>query len=168
MGASGHPYDFQVRTLQGQPADLSTHAGKVLLVVNTASQCGLIPQYAGLEALWKRYKDRGLVVLGFPCNQFGGQEPGDAEQIAGFCQKNYGVTFPMHEKVEVNGPGAHPLWQWLKEEAPGVLGTEGIKWNFTKFLLDRQGKVVKRYAPTTTPESLAADIEALLGAGARA
>ena len=165
MTTAAHPYDFHARTLQGEEKDLSEHQGKVALIVNTASQCGFTPQYAGLEALWQRYKARGLVVLGFPCNQFGAQEPGAAGEIAGFCQKNYGVTFPMYDKVEVNGPGAHPLFQWLKQEAPGLLGTEGIKWNFTKFLLDRQGKVVKRYAPTTTPESLSGDIEALLGPG---
>ena len=161
--AAATPYAFKVRTLQGQEKDLSEHRGKVLLVVNTASQCGLTPHYAGLEALWRKYKDRGLVVLGFPCNQFGAQEPGGPEEIAGFCQKNYGVSFPMHDKVEVNGAGAHPLFQWLKQEGPGLLGSEGINWNFTKFLVDRQGQVVRRYAPTTTPESLAADIEAQLG-----
>lgn len=141
---------------------LADYAGKVLLIVNTASQCGFTPQFAGLEALYTRYKDRGFEILGFPCNQFGAQEPGTADEIGSFCQKNYGVTFPMFAKVEVNGDDAHPLFQHLKKEARGLLGSEGIKWNFTKFLVDRDGSVVKRFAPAATPESLAAEIEALL------
>ena len=134
----------------------------MLLVVNTASKCGFTPQYEGLEALQERFAERGFSVLGFPCNQFGNQEPGDAAAIGGFCQKNYGVSFPMFAKVEVNGAGAHPLFAWLKQQKPGLLGMPGIKWNFTKFLLDRQGRVVERYAPTTKPGTLAAPIEALL------
>ncbi|MBX3468874.1 MAG: glutathione peroxidase [Planctomycetes bacterium] len=155
-------WSTEVETITGEKKDLSEHRGKVLLVVNTASQCGFTPQYEGLEQLWKTYRDRGLVVLGFPCDQFGHQEPGGEEEIATFCRKNYGVTFPMHSKVEVNGAGAHPLFARLKREVPGLLGTEGIKWNFTKFLVDRQGKVVDRFAPTTTPASLSGKVEALL------
>ncbi len=143
-------------------ASLADKAGKVLLVVNTASKCGFTPQYAGLEALWRKYRDRGFEVIGFPCNQFGGQEPGDAGEIASFCSLNYDVSFPLMAKVEVNGDGATPLYRWLKAEAPGVLGTQRIKWNFTKFLIGRDGKVVRRYAPTDKPERLEADIEALL------
>jgi glutathione peroxidase len=135
---------------------------RFMLIVNTASHCGFTPQYAALEALYQRYRERGLVVLGFPCNQFGSQEPGEAEEIASFCQKNYGVSFPMFAKIEVNGNEAHPLYQYLKKAAPGLLGSEGIKWNFTKFLVDRQGEVVERYAPATAPESIARDIEKLL------
>ncbi len=153
---------FSADTLQGQTQSLAEYAGKVLLIVNTASQCGFTPQYAGLEALYQKYKDRGLVILGFPCNQFGAQEPGSATEIGAFCQKNYGVSFPMFAKIEVNGENAHPLYQHLKKSAPGVLGSEAIKWNFTKFLVDRNGQVVKRYASATTPEALAADIESLL------
>lgn len=153
--------DFSATTLDGAPQDLSAYAGQVVLVVNTASQCGFTPQYAGLEDLWQRYRDQGLVVLGFPCDQFGGQEPGSEEEIGAFCQKNYGVTFPMFGKVEVNGDDAHPLWQWLRSEKGGLLG-DRIKWNFTKFLVGRDGQVVKRYAPTTEPASLADDIEAAL------
>lgn len=141
---------------------MADYAGKILLIVNTASHCGLTPQYADLEALYQRYRERGLVVLGFPCNQFGSQEPGEAEEIASFCQKNYGVSFPMFAKIDVNGNDAHPLYQYLKKAAPGLLGSEGIKWNFTKFLVDRQGEVVGRYAPATGPESIASDIEKLL------
>lgn len=141
---------------------MADYAGKVLLIVNTASHCGFTPQYAALEALYQRYRERGLVVLGFPCNQFGSQEPGEAEEIASFCQKNYGVSFPMFAKIDVNGNEAHPLYQYLKKAAPGLLGSEGIKWNFTKFLVDRQGEVVERYAPATAPESIARDIEKLL------
>ncbi|QNM97499.1 glutathione peroxidase [Chitinimonas koreensis] len=155
-------YDFSAKRLDGAPADLSQWQGKVLLIVNTASECGFTPQFTGLQALHEQYKERGFEVLGFPCNQFGGQEPGDSEQIGAFCQKNYGVDFPMFEKIEVNGDGAHPLYQYLKKEARGVLGTEAIKWNFTKFLVDRQGRVIDRFAPTTKPEELAAKIEALL------
>ncbi|HEX7117102.1 MAG TPA: glutathione peroxidase [Steroidobacter sp.] len=155
-------YEFDARSLTGQPRTLREYEGKVLLIVNTASQCGFTPQYAGLEELYRKYRDRGLVVLGFPCNQFGAQEPGSADEIGRFCEVNYGVSFPMFEKIEVNGPGAHPLFRWLKETAPGFLGSARIKWNFTKFLLDRRGRVVARYAPVTRPERLAPRIEALL------
>ena len=155
-------YAVPVRTLAGESTDLSAYKGQVLLIVNTASQCGFTPHYAGLEELYRKYKDQGLVVMGFPCNQFGGQEPGSAADIATFCEKNYGVTFPMFDKVEVNGANAHPLFAWLKAEAPGVLGTEGIKWNFTKFLVSREGKVHDRYAPTTTPAQLESEINKLL------
>lgn len=155
-------YDFEARSITGEPAPLSGHRGKVLLLVNTASACGFTPQFTGLEKLWRSYKDRGLVIVGFPSNEFGGQDPGSNTEIASFCQINYGVSFPMMEKVKVNGAQAHPLFQWLKSEAPGVLGTEGIKWNFTKFLLGKDGKVIRRYAPTDTPESLARDIEKAL------
>ena len=137
-------------------------AGKAMLVVNVASRCGFTPQYEGLEALYRRYRDQGFVVLGFPCDQFGGQEPGDEAEISEFCWQKYDVTFPMFAKTEVNGQGAHPLYKALKEEAPGLLGTRAIKWNFTKFLIDRQGRVVKRYAPTVRPEGLGRDIEPLL------
>jgi glutathione peroxidase len=154
--------DFTVRAADGQPVDMATYAGRVLLVVNTASKCGFTPQYEGLEALHRRYETQGLTVLGFPCNQFGAQEPGDAAEIANFCSLTYDVTFPVMAKVEVNGDAAEPLFQWLKAQAPGVLGTKAIKWNFTKFLVDRSGKVVGRYAPTTKPEDLARDIEGLL------
>ena len=154
--------DFHVRAADGSDVDLSTYAGKVLLIVNTASKCGFTPQYEGLEALHRRYGDRGFEVLGFPCNQFGAQEPGDAAQIASFCTLTYDVTFPLFAKIEVNGDGADPLYRELKRQAPGLLGSKGIKWNFTKFLVDRAGKVVERYAPTTKPEALAADIERLL------
>jgi glutathione peroxidase len=155
-------FDFEARTLAGETVSLRDYEGKVLLIVNTASNCGFTPQYAGLEQLWERYGERGLVVLGFPCNQFGAQEPGNAEQIGAFCQKNYGVSFPMFDKVEVNGSGTHPLYAFLKEEAPGLLGSRAVKWNFTKFVVDRQGKVKGRHAPTTRPEDLAREIEALL------
>jgi glutathione peroxidase len=155
-------YDFNANSLDGKPVALQEFTGKVMLVVNTASKCGFTPQYEGLEALYQKYRDRGLIVLGFPCNQFGEQEPGSADEIGAFCQRNYGVSFPMFEKIDVNGDGAHPLYRWLKQTAPGVLGTERIKWNFTKFLVDRRGSVVDRYAPTTKPEDLSKDIEALL------
>jgi glutathione peroxidase len=155
-------YEYEATTLDGEPARLSHYKGKVLLVVNTASKCGFTPQFEGLEQLYKRFKDRGLAVLGFPCNQFGEQEPGSASEIGAFCQKNYGVTFPMFEKIDVNGDAAHPLYRWLKHSAPGVLGSERIKWNFTKFLIDRNGQVKARYAPLTKPEQLAQDVEALL------
>lgn len=155
-------YDIEVETLSGERKRLREHEGKVMLVVNTASQCGFTPQYAGLEALHRKYAERGLVVLGFPCNQFGQQEPGDASQIGAFCEKNYGVSFPMHAKIDVNGPDAHPLYKKLRKEKKGVLGSSRIKWNFTKFLLDRQGHVVARFAPTTTPDKLEKQIEALL------
>ena len=155
-------YDTPLETLAGEATTLASHAGKVLLIVNTASQCGFTPQYAGLEELYRRFKDRGLVVLGFPCDQFGHQEPGTADEIASFCETSYGVTFPMHAKLEVNGDGAHPLFVRLKESAPGLLGTKAIKWNFTKFLVDRAGNVVERYAPNVAPEKIAPDIERLL------
>lgn len=155
-------HEFSTRTLDGKPLNLADYAGKVLLIVNTASNCGFTPQYAGLEALQRQYGGRGLVVLGFPCNQFGAQEPGSEAEIGAFCEKNYGVTFPLSEKVDVNGEGAHPLFKYLTKEAPGLLGTTAIKWNFTKFLVDRDGNVVERFAPTTKPEELAAQIETLL------
>jgi glutathione peroxidase len=155
-------YDFSAKTLDGKPVDLRNYAGKPLLVVNTASKCGFTPQYAGLEELHRRYSDRGLVVLGFPCNQFGAQEPGSATEIGAFCQKNYGVSFPMFEKIDVNGEEAHPIYRWLTGNARGILGTQRIKWNFTKFLLDRNGAIVARYSPLTKPEALTKRIEALL------
>ncbi|MBL8302240.1 MAG: glutathione peroxidase [Ideonella sp.] len=157
-------YDFEAQTITGQPVSLAEHRGKVLLIVNTASACGFTPQFAGLEELWQAYGVRGLVVVGFPSNQFGGQDPGANEEIASFCQLNYGVSFPMMAKVEVNGSGAHPLWKWLTAEAPGLLGSKAVKWNFTKFLVGRDGRVIKRYAPTDTPASLKADIEEALAA----
>ena len=153
---------FTVTAADGRAVDMSAYAGRVLLIVNTASQCGFTPQYEGLEALHRRYEAQGLTVLGFPCNQFGGQEPGDATEIANFCSTTYDVTFPVLAKVEVNGDGADPLFQWLKAEAPGLLGTKRIKWNFPKFLVYRDGEVVGRYAPTTKPEDLSKDIEAVL------
>ena len=146
----------------GSQTDLSAHKGKVLLVVNVASKCGFTPQYEGLEALQRKYQDRGFTVLGFPCNQFGAQEPGNAEEIANFCKLTYDVSFPLMGKIDVNGPNAAPIYKHLKSEAPGLLGSEGIKWNFTKFLVDRSGKVVKRYAPQTKPEDIESDVEALL------
>ena len=155
-------YDFSALSITGKRADLSTQRGKVMLIVNTASACGFTPQFAGLEQLWQDYRDKGLVVIGFPSNQFGAQDPGSDGEIASFCQLNYGVDFPMMAKVDVNGAQAHPLWQWLTEEAPGVLGSRAIKWNFTKFLVGRDGKVRKRYAPNDKPESLRKDIEAAL------
>lgn len=155
-------FDFQATSLDGKPVDLSQYRGKVLLVVNTASKCGFTPQYQGLEKLYRELHTRGLEVLGFPCNQFGAQEPGSEEEIGAFCEKNYGVSFPMFAKVDVNGDDAHPLWKHLKESAPGVLGTEAIKWNFTKFLVGRDGRVIHRYAPTTKPEEIAGDIEKAL------
>lgn len=154
--------DFTVKAADDSPVDMSTFAGRVLLIVNTASKCGFTPQYEGLEALHRRYEGRGLTVLGFPCNQFGAQEPGDAAEIANFCSLTYDVSFPVMAKIDVNGDDADPLFQWLKAQAPGVLGTKAIKWNFTKFLVDRDGKVVDRYAPTTKPEDLVKDIEGLL------
>ena len=155
-------FDFQATSLDGKAVDLAQYRGKVLLIVNTASKCGFTPQYQGLELLYRRYQDQGVEVLGFPCNQFGGQEPGTDAEIGDFCEKNYGVSFPMFAKVDVNGNDAHPLFQHLKSEAPGVLGTEGIKWNFTKFLIGRDGKVVHRYAPQTKPEDIAEDVDRLL------
>lgn len=157
-------YDFEALSIDGQPAHLSTQRGKVILVVNTASACGFTPQFAGLEKLWQDYRDRGLVIVGFPSNEFGGQDPGSNAEIGAFCQRNYGVSFPMMAKVQVNGAQAHPLWQWLKKQAPGLLGTEAVKWNFTKFLVGKNGQVLKRYAPNDTPESLRKDIEAALAA----
>ena len=152
-------YDFEATAINGKPVALEQFKGKPLLIVNTASACGFTPQFAGLEELHKTYGARGLVVLGFPCNQFGAQDKGSNDEIAEFCQLNYGVSFPMMAKVDVNGGGAHPLYQWLTAEAPGLLGTKAIKWNFTKFLVGRDGKVLRRYAPTDTPQSLAGDIE---------
>jgi len=155
-------YDFQAQSIAGETVNLSDYKGKALLIVNTASACGFTPQFAGLEALQQEFASQGLVVLGFPCNQFGSQDPGSNEDIGAFCQKNYGVSFPMMAKIDVNGPQAHPLFQWLKTQAPGILGSEGIKWNFTKFLVNRQGQVVKRYASLDKPASLSADIAAAL------
>lgn len=156
-------YDFEALSIEGHPAPLSAQRGKVLLIVNTASECGFTPQFAGLQDLWQTYRERGLVVVGFPSNQFGGQDPGTNEEIGAFCQRNYGVSFPMMSKIDVNGPAAHPLYKWLTAEAPGLLGTKAIKWNFTKFLVGRDGQVIKRYAPQDKPEKLAQDIEAALG-----
>jgi len=155
-------YKLSARRLDGSKQSMKDYKGKVLLIVNTASGCGFTPQYAGLEALWKKYGKRGLVVLGFPCNQFGAQEPGDEAAIADFCSTTYDVTFPMFAKVDVNGDDTHPIFAFLKAGAPGVLGTQAIKWNFTKFLVDREGKVVDRYASAHKPEDMAADIERLL------
>ena len=157
--------DFTVRAADGSDLSLAAHAGKVVLVVNTASKCGFTPQYAGLEDLWRRYSDQGLVVLGFPCNQFANQEPGDAEEIASFCSLTYDVTFPVLARIDVKGPRADPLFQWLSDQKRGLLGSRGIKWNFTKFLVGRDGGVLKRYAPTVPPEALEADIRAALAAG---
>lgn len=154
-------YDFQAETLDGQPAPLSNYAGKVLLIVNTASKCGFTPQYRGLEALHRKYAERGFEVLGFPCNQFAAQEPGDAAEIASFCSLTYDVSFPMMKKIEVNGPRTDPLYAWLKKEKTGLFGA-GIKWNFTKFLIDREGRVAGRFAPTAEPKSLEGAIEAVL------
>jgi glutathione peroxidase len=155
-------FDFKANSLEGKPVALKKFKGKVLLVVNTASNCGFTPQYKGLQALYDKYHTQGLEVLGFPCNQFGAQEPGEAEEIGAFCERNYGVAFPMFEKIDVNGADAHPLFKWLTAEAPGLLGSEAVKWNFTKFLVRRDGTVFKRYAPQASPESLADDIEKLL------
>ena len=155
-------YEFSARTLAGTDLKLSKYKGKVVLVINTASQCGLTPQYAGLEELNATYQAKGLQVIGFPCNQFGGQEPGAADEIGAFCQKNYGVSFQMMDKIEVNGAAAHPLYKWLVKAAPGLLGSEAIKWNFTKFLVGPDGAVIKRFAPQTEPKDLVADIEKAL------
>jgi glutathione peroxidase len=155
-------YDFDALQINGQSVPLKQYQGKPLLIVNTASACGFTPQFAGLEALHKTYADKGLVVLGFPCNQFGAQDKGSNDEISEFCQLNYGVSFPMMAKIDVNGGNAHPLYQWLVKEAPGFLGTKAIKWNFTKFLVGKDGQVLKRYAPTDTPASLAQDVEAAL------
>ena len=154
-------YDVPIHTLSGEPASLADHKGKTLLLVNVASKCGLTPQYEGLERLHERLAPRGFAVLGFPCNQFGSQEPGSESEIGEFCQVNYGVSFPMFAKIDVNGPSAHPLYKYLKHEKPGVLGSERIKWNFTKFLVDRAGKVVERFAPLKKPEQIEAPIAAL-------
>jgi glutathione peroxidase len=157
-------FEFTVSDIHGQPKNLADYQGKVLLIVNTASQCGFTPQYEGLQALHDRYRERGLSVLGFPCNQFGGQEPGDNTQIEQFCETKFKVTFPLFDKVAVNGSDAAPLYKYLKSAARGILGSERIKWNFTKFLISKDGKLVKRYAPTHKPEQLVGDIEALLRA----
>ena len=159
-----HVYDFEALQINGQSVPLSKFKGKVMLIVNTASACGFTPQFAGLEALHESYGKQGLVVVGFPCNQFGSQDPGSNEKIAEFCQVNYGVSFPMMAKIDVNGAGAHPLYQWLVKEAPGLLGSKAIKWNFTKFLIGKDGAVLKRYAPTQKPAGMARDIEAALAA----
>ena len=158
-------HDIEVLTIDGEKQKLAAYAGKTLLIVNVASRCGFTPQYRGLEQLYQTYRERGLVVLGFPCDQFGHQEPGGEQEIKEFCNLNYDVTFPMFAKIEVNGDGAHPLYRYLKQSVPGLLGTEAIKWNFTKFLVDGEGVVVARYAPTTTPEAIAKAIEPLLGNG---
>jgi len=155
-------HGFSAQTINDESKSLGDYRGQVLLIVNVASQCGFTPQYAGLESLWQKYHERGLVVLGFPCNQFGGQEPGDEATIANFCSSKFNVSFPLFAKVDVNGETAHPLWQHLKKAAPGVLGSEKIKWNFTKFLVNREGQVVKRYGSITKPEQISADIERLL------
>jgi len=155
-------FDFTAQDIAGKDVDLSQYQGKVLLIVNTASKCGFTPQYKGLQAIFEKYRERGFEVLGFPCNQFGHQEPGDEAQISEFCELNFGVDFPLFGKIDVNGDDAHPLYRHLKEEAPGLLGSKAVKWNFTKFLVNRDGQVVKRYAPTDKPESLAKDIEKLL------
>ena len=155
-------YDFQAQSIDGEPVPLSKFRGQPMLIVNTASACGFTPQFAGLEQLHQTYGDRGLVVLGFPCNQFGSQDPGSDSEIATFCQRNYGVSFPMMSKIEVNGAEAHPLYRWLTAEAPGLLGSKAIKWNFTKFLVGRDGRVIRRYAPQDAPQKLAGDIEAAL------
>lgn len=155
-------YDFEALTIEGKPAPLSTYKGKVVVVVNTASQCGLTPQYKGLQELYDKYHALGLEILGFPCNQFGSQEPGTEKEIASFCETSFGVSFPMFSKIDVNGDAAHPLYQWMKEEKPGLLGSKDIKWNFGKFLINREGQVVERFAPTTSPADMSADIEKLL------
>ena len=155
-------YDFTAKTIDGDEQKLGAYRGKTMLIVNVASKCGFTPQYTGLEALYRKYKDRGLNVLGFPCDQFGHQEPGDAQEIRNFCSLNYEVSFPLFAKIEVNGPNAHPLYQELKKEAPGFLGIQKVKWNFTKFLINGDQQVVKRYAPTTKPEDLTGQIEAML------
>jgi len=155
-------YDFDAQSITGQAVKLADYQGQVLLIVNTASQCGFTPQFKGLQALHEQYGGKGLTVLGFPSNEFGGQDPGANDEIASFCEMNYGVSFPMMAKIEVNGKAAHPLYQWLKAEKPGLLGIEAIKWNFTKFLIGKDGRVLKRYAPQDAPEKIAADIEAAL------
>ena len=159
-------YDFEALSIEGRPVALDAYRGRVLLIVNTASACGFTPQFAGLEKLHETYGARGLVVLGFPCNQFGSQDPGNNAEIATFCQRNYGVSFPMMAKIDVNGANASPLYQWLTAEAPGLLGSKAIKWNFTKFLVGKDGRVIRRYAPQDAPKKLAADIETALAASA--
>jgi glutathione peroxidase len=158
-------YDFNANRLDGKPVSLDDYRGRVALVVNVASHCGYTPQYSGLEALYRRHKDEGFVVLGFPCNQFGAQEPGSSDEIASFCSRTYDVTFPMFSKVDVNGPNEHPLFTFLKKEKPGALGTKSIKWNFTKFLVGRDGEVLKRYGSSTTPDEIDADVVAALAEG---
>jgi glutathione peroxidase len=155
-------YEYRANSLNGAPVDFASYRGKVLLIVNTASNCGFTPQYQGLEAVYQQFKDKGVEVLGFPCNQFGRQEPGSSDEIGAFCEKNYGVTFPLFAKIDVNGDEAHPLFKHLKQQAPGLMGTEAIKWNFTKFLVKKDGTVYKRYAPQTEPKELMQDIEKLL------
>ncbi len=162
MTSSNTVYDFKINAIDGKPMSMDAYRGKVLLIVNTASACGFTPQYKGLEELYQKYKEQGLVVLGFPCNQFGEQEPGTEQQIVDFCEMNYRISFPMFEKVDVNGPDAHPLYEFLKKEEKGFLGTEGIKWNFTKFLVSREGKVLSRYGSVTKPEAIAKDVEKAL------
>ena len=157
-------FDFEATTIDGRPQPLSTWRGQVLLVVNTASRCGFTPQFEGLQSLWRQYGPRGLVVVGFPCNQFGSQDPGTNDEIAAFCNTNYAVDFPMMGKTDVNGEATHPLYRWLQAQAPGLLGTQAVKWNVTKFLVGRDGRVIRRYAPTDAPAALAADIEAALAA----
>ena len=157
-------HDFEALSIDGKPAHFASQRGKVLLIVNTASRCGFTPQFAGLQKLWETYRDRGLVVVGFPSNEFGNQDPGSDEEIASFCQLNYGVSFPMMSKVRVNGAQAHPLWKWLTHQAPGVLGTTSVKWNFTKFLVGKDGRVIRRYAPNDAPQALVRDIEEALAA----
>jgi glutathione peroxidase len=156
-------YSFKTKTLNGGELDFLQFKGKLLLIVNTASHCGFTPQYEGLEKLYRDYREKGLAVVGFPCNQFGSQEPGDAEQIGAFCSQNYGVSFPMSAKVDVNGPGAHPLFAYLTKALPGALGTLAVKWNFTKFLVDQEGKPIRRYGPLDKPEKIGRDIQSLLG-----
>lgn len=155
-------FDFAATGIDGKPVDLADYRGKVLLIVNTASKCGFTPQYKGLQKLFEQYRERGLLVLGFPCDQFGHQEPGNETEINSFCEMNFGVSFPLFAKIDVNGKETHPLFAHLKTAAPGLLGSESVKWNFTKFLVDREGRVVSRYAPATSPETIARDIEALL------
>ena len=162
MSATKTAYEFTAQTLDGRAAPLDAYRGQVLLIVNTASKCGFTPQYGGLEALWKKYRERGFTVVGFPCNQFGAQEPGDSAEIANFCSLTYDVSFPMMAKVDVNGPKATPLYAWLKTQKKGLLGSESIKWNFTKFLIGRDGKVIGRFGPTTEPKDLERAIEAAL------
>jgi glutathione peroxidase len=155
-------YDFKAKSLEGREVELAAYRGQVVLIVNTASKCGFTPQFGGLEALYRKFKDRGFAILGFPCNQFGAQEPGSEQEIGQFCSLTYDVTFPMMSKIEVNGAGAHPLYKWLTKEKKGFLGSTGIKWNFTKFLIDREGLVVGRFAPTVTPKDLESAVEACL------